>query len=171
MIDTTLRGDLSELLLGGDKGAAGKQAVRAVGHLRSTSKLLMHAAAEQAASRGDEGQRNSLVGLLFKGSGSKPSAAQGLDLDDQVIHVHDFNPAVPENLYLVPGGTGPQTSYPAHLRREIAATLRESLDRSAHAWKVLCDTDGDQGFSDYTKIAHALCDSCIIPLKTNGTEA
>jgi cellulose biosynthesis protein BcsQ len=171
VIDTTLRGDLSELLLGGDKGAAGKQAVRAVGHLRSTSKLLMHAAAEQAASRGDEGQRNSLVGLLFKGSGSKPSAAQGLDLDDQVIHVHDFNPAVPENLYLVPGGTGPQTSYPAHLRREIAATLRESLDRSAHAWKVLCDTDGDQGFSDYTKIAHALCDSCIIPLKTNGTEA
>ena len=64
-------------------------------------------------------------------------------------------------------GTGPQTSYPSHLRGDIAATLRDSLEHSEHAWKLLCDTDGDQGFSDYTKIAHALCDSCIIPLKTN----
>lgn len=167
VLDTTLRGDLSELLLGGDKGAAGKQAVRAVGHLRSTSKLLMQAAAVQAAQSNDQGQRSSLVGLLFKAKGSQSSSTQGLDLDDQLIHVHDFNPAIPENLYLVPGGTGPQTSYPSHLRRDIAATLRDSLEHSEHAWKVLCDTDGDQGFSDYTKIAHALCDSCIIPLKTN----
>ena len=164
VIDTTLRGDLSELLLGGDKAAAGKQAVRAVGHLRSTTKLMMQAAAEHAAQEGEgESAANSLVAKLFKGS----SAKMGLDLDEHTIHVHAFNPAIPDNLYLCPGGTGPQTTYPTPQRLAISSTLRRCLEESEHTWKVMCDTDGDQGFSDYTKIAHALCDCCIIPLKTN----
>ena len=194
MIDTTLRGDLSELLLGGDKGAAGvcvtvcvraahgfledlvlicmlsptgKQAVRAVGHLRSTSKLLMQAAAVHAAKEGDaSGQMSGLVGKLFKGTSGKKGPAT-LDLEDLLIHVNDFNPAIPDNLYLCPGGTGPQASYPVHQRMAIAATLRHCLEQSQHSWKLMCDTDGDQGFSDYTKIAHGTCDSCVIPLKTN----
>ncbi len=41
----------------------------------------------------------------------------------------------------------------------------QCLEESPDKWKILCDTDGDQGFSDYTKIAHALCDLCVIPLK------
>ena len=49
----------------------------------------------------------------------------------------------------------------------IAETLRECLSASSAAWRLMCDTDGDQGFSDYTKIAHGLCDSVIVPLKTN----
>mmetsp|Transcript_19676 Transcript_19676/g.31425 ORF Transcript_19676/g.31425 Transcript_19676/m.31425 type:complete len:387 (-) Transcript_19676:24-1184(-) len=167
VIDTTLRGDLSELLLGGDKGAAGKQAVRAVGHLRSTSKLLMQAAAVHAAHDGDDtGHMSALVGKLFKGLASKKSPAV-LDFDDLLIHVQDFNPAIPDNVYLCPGGSGPQTSYPLAQRLAIAATLRQCLEESDTVWKVMCDTDGDQGFSDYTKIALALSDRCIIPLKTN----
>ena len=68
VVDTTLRGDLSELLLGGDKEAAGKQAVRAVGHLRSTTKLFMQAAAHHAAREGAGEASNSLVAKLFKGA-------------------------------------------------------------------------------------------------------
>ena len=164
VVDTTLRGDLSELLLGGDKEAAGKQAVRAVGHLRSTTKLFMQAAAHHAAREGAGEASNSLVAKLFKGAAATKTL---LDLDEQLIHVHDFNPAIPENLYLCPGGSGPQTSYPLLQRKAIAETLRECLSASSAAWRLMCDTDGDQGFSDYTKIAHGLCDSVIVPLKTN----
>ena len=88
-------------------------------------------------------------------------------MDKNVVRCHDFNKAMPDNLYLCPGGSGPQTSYPFKQRGEIATALREALEMSESTWKVVCDTDGDQGFSDYTKIAHALCDSCVIPLKTN----
>eukprot|EP00961_Rhodomonas_salina_P157513 2120976-Rhodomonas_salina.1 len=140
VIDTTLRGDLSELLLGGDKGVAGKTALRAVSHLRSTTKLLMQAAAVHAAegmsSEGGSSSIKSIVAKMF----AKEKGAKGgslLDLEDHLVKVQEFNKGIPENC----------------------------LEDGPGKWKVLCDTDGDQGFSDYTKIAHALCDNCIIPLK------
>lgn len=171
MIDTTLRGDLSELLLGGDISHAGKKAVQAVTAHRSTTKLFFAAAAAGASPGSDpSGGRSSLaslVGKLFGGDGGDGAQGQSLDLEGNVLRCCDFNPAMPDNLFLCPGGSGPQTSYPSKQRGEIAETLRAALVDSKNRWKVLCDTDGDQGFSDYTKIAHSLCDNCIIPLKTN----
>jgi len=79
-MDTTLRGDLSELLLGGDKSAAGKTAVRAVAPLRSTTKLLMQAAAVHAAEgAGSESGLQSLVGKLFSRDADAGGATLALD--------------------------------------------------------------------------------------------
>ena len=80
VMDTTLRGDLSELLLGGDKSAAGKTAVRAVAPLRSTTKLLMQAAAVHAAEgAGSESGLQSLVGKLFSRDADAGGATLALD--------------------------------------------------------------------------------------------
>lgn len=106
VIDTTLRGDLSELLLGGDKGVAGKTALRAVSHLRSTTKLLMQAAAVHAAegmsSEGGSSSIKSIVAKMF----AKEKGAKGgslLDLEDHLVKVQEFNKGIPENVYLCPG--------------------------------------------------------------------
>jgi len=169
VIDTTLRGDLSELLLGGDLSHAGKKAVQAITAHRSTTKLFFDASSASASSQGktsgSQSALASVVGRLFVGGSGDGNAA--LDLEDNVVRCCDFNPSMPDNLYLCPGGSGPQTAYPSKKRGEVAEALRAALVESESKWKVMCDTDGDQGFSDYTKIAHALCDNCIIPLKTN----
>jgi MinD-like ATPase involved in chromosome partitioning or flagellar assembly len=130
VIDTTLRGDLSELLFGGDKGAAGKQTLRAVASLRSTTRLLMQAAAVSAAADATV-QAGSNLEELIKKLFPKERGADGVaclfDIEDQIVHVHDFNPAIPDNLYLCPGGSGPQTSYPALQRSGIAKTIRKVM--------------------------------------------
>jgi len=169
VIDSTLRGDLSELLLGGDRQASGKQAVQAVTPFASTSRLFMLAAAASAAHQEHgSAQQNPMtakVGKLF--GGEDGGAPQVMDLAKNVVQCCEFNPKVPDNVYLCPGGSGPQTSYPRQQRIEVAQALRKALEGSKDTWKVFVDSDGDQGFSDYTKIGHALCDRVVIPLKTN----
>jgi len=167
VMDVTLRGDLSELLLGGDKGGAGKAAVRAVAPSRSTTKLFQLAVAASAAPGAADSQSrlNAYVSKLLKEDGADHSGE--FDVEHHAIRVQDLNPSLPGNIYLCPGGSGPQTSYPHQERWAIAETLRKALEKSPDRWKILCDSDGDQGFSDYSKIAHALCDGVIIPLKTN----
>ena len=127
VIDTTLRGDLSELLLGGDKGVAGKNALRAVAHMRSTTKLLMQAASVHAVegiSEDGSGPIKSIVAKLFsKEKGEKRGSL--LDLDEHLVKVNEFNKAIPENLYLCPGGSGPQTSFPQQQQTAIVETIRK----------------------------------------------
>ena len=77
VIDTTLRGDLSELLLGGDKGASGKQAVKALAHLRSTTKLFHQAAAIHAA----EGVTYGTPSSTIRAALGKILAKEGKDAD------------------------------------------------------------------------------------------
>ncbi len=130
VIDTTLRGDLSELLFGGDKGAAGKQTLRAVAALRSATRLLMQAASVSAASEATVKAGSSLDELikkLFPKERGGDAVSCLFDIMEQVVHVKDFNPAIPDNLYLCPGGSGPQTSYPAQQRFGISATIRKAL--------------------------------------------
>eukprot|EP00284_Hemiselmis_tepida_P000795 CAMPEP_0174946888 /NCGR_PEP_ID=MMETSP1355-20121228/85262_1 /TAXON_ID=464990 /ORGANISM="Hemiselmis tepida, Strain CCMP443" /LENGTH=358 /DNA_ID=CAMNT_0016194335 /DNA_START=97 /DNA_END=1170 /DNA_ORIENTATION=- len=170
VIDGTLRGDLSELLLGGDRQASGKQAVQAVTPFASTGRLFMLAAAASAARQGHGGaKRGSLtakVGKMF-GGGEGADPPQVLDVEKACVRCSEFNPGVPSNVYLCPGGSGPQAAYPKQQRVEVADAVRRALETSKGTWKVFFDSDGDQGFSDYTKIGHALCDRAVIPLKTN----
>lgn len=129
VLDTTLRGDLSELLFGGDKGAAGKQTLRAVAALRSTTRLLMQAASVSAASEATVKAGSSLDELikkLFPKERGGDAVSCLFDITEQIVHVKDFNPAIPDNLYLCPGGSGPQTSYPAQQRFGISATIRKA---------------------------------------------
>ncbi|KAJ1480523.1 hypothetical protein T484DRAFT_1810471 [Baffinella frigidus] len=159
-----------KLLLGGDKGAVGKQGVSSVATMCSTTQLLGKAASVSSAESGPEpGRVSSFLGLLPARVLKRDAGAGGgkLVLEEQVLEAHRFNEAIPENLLLAPGGSGPQTKYADQQIAAIAATLRKALEESDGKWKLLVDTDGDQGFSDYTKIAHAVCDRCIIPLKTN----
>uniref|UniRef100_A0A6U5C3U0 AAA domain-containing protein n=2 Tax=Hemiselmis andersenii TaxID=464988 RepID=A0A6U5C3U0_HEMAN len=169
VIDSTLRGDLSELLLGGDKQASGKQAVQAVTPFVSTSRLFMLAASASAAHQEHGGaRRNTISAKVGKLFGAKDGATpEVMDLAKNVVRCSEFNSKMPDNVYLCPGGSGPQTVYPRQQRIEVADALRKALESSTETWKVFVDSDGDQGFSDYTKIGHALCDRVVIPLKTN----
>ena len=135
VIDTTLRGDLSELLFGGDKGASGKQTLRAVSALRSTTRLLMQAASVSAASEATVKAGSSLDELikkLFPKERGGDAVSCLFDIMEQVVHVSDFNPAIPANLYLCPGGSGPQTSYPPQQRAGIASTIRKASYTAGH---------------------------------------
>ena len=132
-MDVTLRGDLSELLLGGDKQGIGKAAVRTIAPARSATKLFAVAATASSAPSTADPRVSALVSQALAEDGAKHVGE--INIERNVIRVQDQNPALPGNIYLCPGGSGPQTSYPQPQRWAIAETLRKARDPFARGRK------------------------------------
>lgn len=89
-----------------------------------------------------------------------------LDLMKYAVRVHDHNPAIPENLFLISSGAWPRSEKADDLdvHRRMCTRIRTPLEKSETNWKLFCDTDGDRRPSAFTKIAYGLCSEAIVPM-------
>lgn len=95
-----------------------------------------------------------------------------VDIAGAAWQVSTENPAIPSNVYLLSSGAWPSAEPEMGVaeRKKIVNTIRDSLQKSEHTWKLFCDTDGDRRPSFFTKIAYGLCPQAIVPLHVNKAD-
>ena len=79
----------------------------------------------------------------------------------------DVNAGIPSNVLLGLGGFEPQTPLAGDDYRQVAGVIQHALGATEQKHKLFIDTDGDLKFSGFTRVAMAMCEHCVIPLKPN----
>ena len=99
------------------------------------------------------------------------------------VHVHDHNPKIPKNLYLVVGD--PQLEIQAQVINQISAqTLPEDSWKNVHSWLLdlvivgekkygnsVAFIDCNPSFSAYTEISLLAATHVIVPCSSDGSSA
>ncbi|GJD07293.1 hypothetical protein Gasu2_16600 [Galdieria sulphuraria] len=142
VMDMTVIGDISRLLLGGDVyESKNLNGLDEVAEKYSTTFLL------EAAAQGNN------------------SSSGNIEVGNYMLQVSEINSHIPSNLFLtVGGGSKEQIVFDEDKKERIIGTLKESLHKDSDSWKVFLDTDGDLTFSCYTQIALCFADKVVIPL-------
>jgi len=98
--------------------------------------------------------------------------SRDVDFTQHAVHVCEHNPAIPQNLYLISSGAWPREEKPMEEedRARMCKKIKESLEKSEHTWKLICDTDGDRRPSMFTMIGYGLCAHAIVPLHLNKAD-
>ncbi|KAK4534328.1 hypothetical protein CDCA_CDCA01G0353 [Cyanidium caldarium] len=190
VMDMTVVGDLTRLLIGGDAferaSAATLSELAAV--QGGTTKLLFDALVfeqgyQASANRAAEGTSGGGAGPMsfmsrlrqtfVAGGGADNNAAARyrFPVEKYLLRVADANRHIPPNLYLsMSSGTGTQHPFSPSERMTVCRGLRRSLSIASEAYQVFFDTDGDLHFSDYTEIALGMADHIIVPLFPSFTD-
>eukprot|EP00933_Yihiella_yeosuensis_P046891 TRINITY_DN4250_c0_g4_i1.p1 TRINITY_DN4250_c0_g4~~TRINITY_DN4250_c0_g4_i1.p1 ORF type:complete len:383 (+),score=50.31 TRINITY_DN4250_c0_g4_i1:161-1150(+) len=147
VMDLAEEGDLTKRFLGGVDAASSTKVEAIFGGVFS----LITAASKRTSG---------LTSWLWSSS---------FDVKDHAVKVHEHNPAIPPNLFLISSGAWPRSEPPMEesMRKSVKANILSSLEKSKDTWKLFCDTDGDRRPSDYTMLAYSLCDQAIVPLHLN----
>lgn len=97
-----------------------------------------------------------------------------LDISKHAIAVHEHNPLVPNNLFLISSGAWSdersEEAMADDARRSICARILQGLRNSETTWKLFCDTDGDRRPSPFTLLGYGLCSQAIVPLHLNKAD-
>ncbi|GJQ09480.1 hypothetical protein GpartN1_g1271.t1 [Galdieria partita] len=168
VMDMTVIGDISRLLLGGDVyESKNLNGLEELAEKYSTSILLEEAAQGVAkpSSSANSKKRESSFYLHSPPPKGSSANAGNIEPEKYMLQVSEINTYIPSNLFLtVGGGSKEQLVFDEDGKERIVATLKDSLHKDSISWKVFIDTDGDLTFSGYTQIALCFADKVVIPL-------
>jgi len=169
VMDMTVIGDISRLLLGGDVYESKNiNGLEELAEKYSTSIALEDAAlgvGKSSSSTANSKKRESSFYLHSPPPKGTRSTIENIQVEQYMLQVSEVNKYIPSNLYLtVGGGSKEQIVFDQDKKERIIETLRESFHKSSDSWKIFLDTDGDLTFSCYTQIALCFADKVVIPL-------
>eukprot|EP00871_Galdieria_phlegrea_P004809 jgi/Galph1/5329/GphlegSOOS_G3982.1 len=164
VMDMTVIGDASRLLLGGDVyESKNMDGLEQLAEEFSTSYLLAAAAEgtmKPSPSTSSKKKESSFY-LHSPPPAGNHSASGSVQVEKYMLNVAKVNSHIPSNLFLtIGGGSREQNVYDDQTQKKIVCNLRESFNQLSESWKA----HGDLTFSCYTKIALCLGDRVVIPL-------
>uniref|UniRef100_A0A7S0T0Z3 AAA domain-containing protein n=1 Tax=Mantoniella antarctica TaxID=81844 RepID=A0A7S0T0Z3_9CHLO len=194
VVDFSLYSDISALLMGGTAREKFNSPMKGLqvtventtedNRVEGLIRDLEHAMDTDAAG-GDSPVGGSIFGAFFTKKTTAPPSPATIDLTKYLIRPSDHNPAIPPNLYLVPGagkiswkktqGSEGEHNQPLWTRKgdqwyPVALKLRDALDALPSDFDaVMFDTD-HLAACVLTKLALAVCKSMVLPLSFDDAD-